>query len=51
MDLIEILREKMRTEFGITTKEELKAAVEKHNPVDLGIFVTQIKEENDARSA
>lgn len=43
MELIERLRQKMKEEFGINTDEELIEAVKKHQPVDLGIFVTPYK--------
>ena len=51
MDLVERLRQKMKDEFGISTDEELMEAVRNHQPVDLGIFVTPYKGENDAKSA
>ena len=51
MDLVERLRQKMKDEFGISTDEELMEAGRNHQPVDLGIFVTPYKGENDAKSA
>ena len=51
MELAERLRLKMKDEFGIETDEELMEVVRSHQPVDLGIFVTPYKGEQDAKSA
>lgn len=51
MDLVEKLRKRLKDEFGIETDEDLQNAIRRHKPVDLGIFVTPYKGDEDAKSA
>lgn len=50
MELKDRLKKIMREQFGIESDKELIEAVE-NEPVDLGIFVTQVRGENNEKTA
>jgi hypothetical protein len=51
MELIDRLKEVLKEEFNICSDEELLEAVQSMAELDLGIFVTPLKEDNNAKSA
>lgn len=51
MELIDRLKEVLKEEFNICSDEELLEAVQSMPELDLGIFVTPLKGDNNAKSA
>lgn len=51
MELIDRLKEVLKEEFNICSDEELLEAVQSMLELDLGIFVTPLKGDNNAKSA
>lgn len=51
MELIDRLKEVLKEEFNICSDEELLEAVQPMPELDLGIFVTPLKGDNNAKSA
>ena len=45
MNLVDTLREILKTEYGINGLVDLDAAIKKLEPVQIGMFVTRKKEE------
>ena len=41
MELIDRVRDYLAREYGITSDEELMAAIDAQKPLDIGIFVSQ----------
>lgn len=50
MELIDRLKEVLKEEFNICSDEELLEAVQSMPELDLGIFVTPLKGDNNAKS-
>ncbi len=51
MELKDRLKRILKEQFGVETDEELLEAVRNETPVDLGIFVTQVRGENNEKTA